>query len=686
MKNIKFSMKVIISIFVALSFVLIANGKNLTVFNVFTALKGYEKEQASDIIRIQKEGIADTSLAIFTLVPEGNPPIDKFVVLGENYKNLRSAIGGKARLGILLQSTIGHGYILKNPNKFEHIVRLGNLKENPYKCCPLGKQTIEYMKHICREVAKLKPDHIMIDDDFRMYTSANNAGCLCPLHLEKISARLGKNITAKQAQKHLYGTTEEDKRIAKIIDEVIVDSLCDLAEQMRKAIDEIDPTIQASVCVCNADIRYAARLGKIFAAKNQEPIIRINNARYAKAGESPRNFAYTMYQSAQQLAPVRNKGIILAETDTLPHNRYGTSARTLHANYIGYIFEHCQGSKQWITSTTTYEPINNEAFRKILSEHANYYEVLAGEMKRVKKYSGFSTLIPDEPYMNMNPFCSRGYGGVNAWAQTLCCVMGIPVNFVRVGENAGMINAQDLKFFSDNEIKRQLSKALAVDGATAVALCKRGYAKFLGVDASFYGEHIINAEIITDDSINGDLAGKQMGGMSNLVKLVPNSKGVRVLSNFISKKFSQADVKTAEIVSPSCTYFENELGGKVVVLGADVGGTGWNTYPRYPRKDFFLNVFNSIEPYRLWYPFDAEVYLKTATIDDGSELVGFFNFGYDPLEKVELRSFEKPKKISVLEKSGDWKDVSFSCEKGLISVDRKAETMYPVVLKVEFEK
>ncbi len=679
-------MKKLVPVIVILICGFFLEAKNLTVFNVIPALDGNEKERAEDIIRVEKERIADMSLLIFTLVPEGNPPIDKFGVLAKRYEKMRDAINGRAKLGILLQATIGHGYVLKNENNLEHLVKIVDLKENKYRCCPLGEGVIKYMQEICRKSAQLKPDHIMIDDDFRMYTTRGNAGCLCSLHLKKISEKLGREISAKEAQAHLFGTTEENKRVAKIIDEVIIDSICDLAKKMREAIDEVDPKIRGSVCVCADDIRYAARLGKIFAGKGNVPIIRINNARYASANITPRTFAHTMYSSVQQMAPIKDAGIIIAETDTLPHNRYGTSARSLHANYCGYIFEKCQGSKQWITMTVEYEPNGNEAYRKILAEHADFYETLAGEIKNVVSSRGFAVLIPETQPNNFNPFVSGVYAGIKTWAQNYLVNSGLPVNFEYVGKNAGLINASDLRLFSDAEIKKQLARGVALDSGAAVELCKRGFGKYLGVDASFYGAHNINTEIISDDPINGDLKGKVLSGTSvNLAKLVPTSPKTRVLSNFASKKFAQDKRANFRIVSPACTIFENEFGGKVIVYASKVGGLdGWNTYTRYPRKAFILQALNSVSPFRIWYPYDAEMYVKSLTQKDSSELVGLFNFGWDPLENIELAFSEKPKSVEILQKNGKWQKAKFSAEKNILNISKKLEPMYPVVMKLKF--
>ena len=105
-----------------------AHAKNLTVFNIVPPLEGCEKYLADDIVRIKKDRVADVSLVLFSLVPEGNPPVDKLAVLEKRYKKMAEGVAGRAELGVLLQSTIGHGYVLKNPNNLEHVVSIGTLR------------------------------------------------------------------------------------------------------------------------------------------------------------------------------------------------------------------------------------------------------------------------------------------------------------------------------------------------------------------------------------------------------------------------------------------------------------------------------------------------------------------------------------------------------------------------------
>ena len=662
----------------------ILSAEELRVFNVFVPTENAEEKIAEDLLRIKREKIADVSLALFNLVPEGVPAADKFAALKPRFEKIRECAKG-AEVGILIQSSLGHSYPLKNPNDMEHIVRFDTLKEEPNKCCPLGEKVGKYMADICRRAAALKPAHIMIDDDFRMYTGAAQAGCLCPLHLRQISARLGRDISAKEAKAAVMGASAEDRRTAKIIDEVIVDSICKLAEKMRAAIDEVDPKIPASVCVCSNDIAYAERLGKAFAAKGQTPIIRINNARYGAFAVSPNNFAITMYATACQLDALKGKAHVIAETDCLPHNRFGTSANELHTNYTAFLFAGCMGAKQWISVTSEFEAGGNEAYRKILAEHAGFYATLARETDNAKPKNELSTPVP-VPRSVMNPFAPFPYFGAQSWANTFLWNTGFPVNFARAGTSPAFLSAQDARLLSDAELTAVLKRGAALDSGAAVALTKRGFAKYIGVEASFYPPvNAVCAEFVSDDAFNGDLAGKRLSGGSQFALLKPVSKSVRVLANFAFMKFAQDDAKNAEILSPSCTLFENEFGARVAVV-ASQPDTGLQTFKRYPRKELLARVFDAVAPFGMRYAGDAKVYVQSAALSDGTELAAIHNFGFDALPTFSLKMRSRPNKILSLARDGGWRRVDFKAEASdggtfAVEIQRKLEPMRPLVLK-----
>ena len=75
------------------------------------------EEICLDIKRQYDEDIANCPLFYVKLVPEGNPPVDKATLFAERYIPFRDRLAEMGlACGILVQCTIGHGYVLENMN------------------------------------------------------------------------------------------------------------------------------------------------------------------------------------------------------------------------------------------------------------------------------------------------------------------------------------------------------------------------------------------------------------------------------------------------------------------------------------------------------------------------------------------------------------------------------------------
>ncbi len=85
-------------------------------------LHGHEHELAADAERLLASGVCTDIAVMMTLVPESDPPVDKARILGDCFLAFRESFkGDPARLGILAQATIGHGWAPDEPASYQKI-------------------------------------------------------------------------------------------------------------------------------------------------------------------------------------------------------------------------------------------------------------------------------------------------------------------------------------------------------------------------------------------------------------------------------------------------------------------------------------------------------------------------------------------------------------------------------------
>jgi len=637
----------------------------------------HAKELVADIKDMAQRGVLNEVAFSMTLVPEGNPPIDKVSGFAESYKVIRRLLGDVSfKVGILVQATVGHNYTLTQPFAFQPQVSL-NGAINDGSVCPYDEGFRNYLKTIFHQIALLRPDFFIIDDDFRLITNRN--ACVCPLHVSAFNKKYGTSLTQEQLRKHLLGQTAEDRDIAEKFDAVNAESLYGAADVIREAVDAVDTSIPAYFCTCIGDIRYSAGIEKRLTGKNHPQVIRLNNARYLQPG--PTNFVVRMQGTAIQMATIGKTDCVLAETDTYPQNRYSTSARALHSNFTGYLLEGCMGAKHWITRMGEWEPNSGKAYRIILSKYRGFYEELSDIIRNIC-YVGPGTVIPNKPFMNWNRPLGNGNSYDNfeqlpSWNTFLPVGFGQPLHFRKAEKGAGMLLGPECYQFSDDEIRVLLTKGLLMDGTAAAVLAQRGFGEYLGAKAEPWEGKRIAGEMISENVVVSLLSGKTMSEGSNTYRLIPVASA-EVVSRYFHRPFSHSTNITMGEVSG--IIYKNSLGGRMVILGTIPQGI---EYPNETRKAFLLSLLNWIEPYPLYYSGDEEVYLKVGQLADDSLLVAAINLTSDPIENVRFETKKNFTHVHSLSPNGEWKSERFNQTAHQIQLYDKLEFMLPVVWRLK---
>lgn len=627
------------------------------------------EEVCQDVIRQTKEGVADLALFKMTLVPEGDPVINKAAIEGEKYIIHRDRLKKEGvECGILVQATIGHGYKLNADFPFQHLMDL-TTGEKRFVVCPFDENFKDYLRSTFKTLAELSPKTIMVDDDFRLM-ARQGRGCACPLHMKAVSEKAGREVTREELHEAIFGA-KKDKELIDIFVETQKEALIGSAKAMREGVDAVDPTLPMSFC-CVGTEESAADIAKILAGKGNPPMVRVNNGNYHPAGAKLINQSF--HRAAKQIAALKNNGVevILAETDTCPQNRYSTSAQNLHTHFTGTILEGATGAKHWITRLATFEPKSGEAYRKKLAANKGFYEKLAELQKQVRWQGAATPVSTSEVYFGDYPALAK-YG----WSVCVFERLGLPCFFTADPnvDAAVFLEDVDVALRTNDEILNFFKGTAVLSGGAAKICSERGLSEFMGVDVKNWTGVNLSGEYFPKTNTT-------CAAQVDAMELVPlNEKVVEE-----STVYHIPDGKTKNMLFPGCTSFKNSLGGTVIVFCGNP-----DTEYHYLQAFSFLNETRKTQIADLlkrtgnlpvYYPDDMEMLLRAGKLADGSLLVVAFDVSLDRADELPLVVEGEVEKVMQLTSEGQWKEVSSWGKPDRIIVNTPVYTLEPVVLKI----
>ena len=648
----------------------------MNLYSIMPLDKSHIKEICDDIEKQYNDGIATEALFKITITPEGNPVIDKAGIESEKFVAFRDELKARGHnAGILVQATIGHGYQLTTKIPFTPVIGFSDGKEK-YVACPYDENMREYLRDAFETFAKTNPSSIMVDDDFRLFAH-RSSGCACPLHMAEVSRRFGKKITREELLERAEIDTEENRKLVQIFYETQIDSLLGAAKAMREGIDRVDPKLQGSFCNCGDTCEGAGEIAKILAGEGNPVILRVNNGKYCTLGA--RGIADSIARAATQISVLKSDvDIFLAETDTCPQNRYSTSAASLHTHFICSILEGVQGAKHWITRLAAFEPKSGEAYRKKLAKYSRMYSTLS---QIIPKIEWFGARIPlsHTPWIPHPPVSKFKYASEeNAWASCVLERLGIPMYFSDKDGGAVFLDGKRDEFFTNDEIEKMLSGTTFLAAESAKSLINRGFGEYLGVNVRELTEE--------DPKESGEkiFATGQNSRCQLSRKFITKTKAETVEKSIV---FTNPDGKTEVSLHPGVTSYKNSLGGIAnVFCGSPLAKFVYYeafSFLNESRKAQLVELMKESGNLPLYYPDDAEVYMKAGYLD-GKIFCAFVNIGLDNLDEVTLVCEKTVTKIKMINSDGSYSDCDFTVdEKGKITVDTPAAILDPVLLIIE---
>ncbi|MBR4770669.1 MAG: hypothetical protein IK090_07065 [Clostridia bacterium] len=629
-------------------------------------------EICDDIERQVKERICSVPLFMMTLVPVGTPPRKEAEYLCESFDLFRDRLAERGiAAGILVQASLGHdGRHLPEPSPFTKLVRLSD-GVSPEICCPADPAFRAHFRAVFRTLASHRPSVIMLDDDYRLMARPGR-GCACERHMAEFNRRAGTSLTREQLWEHISEKGANDP-LTKIYIQTQIDSLIDCVREMRAGVDEIDPKIPGAYCTCGNSCEGAAEIASILAGEGNPSVVRLNNANYTSPGA--RFLSRPFLRAAYQREALGGRAdVLLAETDTCPQLRYSTSASMLHAHFSGSILEGARGAKQWITDLENADIRDGEAYRRILAKYAGFYEALADLEKDVTPVGCRIPLSSEPSYYYSKDLLYQPSNGAffkHAFAQNVLERLGLPLYFSSKAGGVAFLDGDIASMYTKEEMDGAFSGTTVMDAAAARSFAKAGYGDKIGVTVEDWTEDLPDGDTLVFDGLTCREQVKPQ-------KLVPNSDGVTVDSVL----FKQLERGERLPLGPGTTRFAR-AGGETVVF-AGTPDTAFSLTEAFsflsaPRKKQLLRILRPTGCLPVYYPGDAEVYLRAGTMPDGALFCAFFNIGLDVIDGVELTVDRIPSTVSHLTPDGSWETVPFTVAGDTLTLSVRAEVLIPEI-------
>lgn len=204
-------------------------------------------------------------------------------------------------------------------------------KDNAAFCPEDPEFTAEFCRQI-RDIAELKPDLIMLDDDL-CFSVRPGVGCFCDRHMKLLEEKTKQPLKDKNRLAQLMFTTGRNLFRDSWLS-VMKKSHINFCTKVREALDSVDPTIRMGFCAgyTSWDIEGADAITLThILAGNTKPFLRFTSAPYWVSTGRNRfpgmKMNMIIEHARQQEVWCRESGIeVFNENDSYPRPRYHVPA------------------------------------------------------------------------------------------------------------------------------------------------------------------------------------------------------------------------------------------------------------------------------------------------------------------------------------------------------------------------
>ena len=614
---------------------------------------GREEQSAADCREYVARTGCDLVLYSLTLHPEGKPAMEKVERYVASYRKLKSELSGSdVRLGILVQAILGHWP--RVDMDIEDWTRTVNIKGKVVRFCPDDPGFAKYIDDTFVLLAKEKPAFILTDDDVRAYS--HDAECFCHRHVAEFNRRMGTNYSEKEVRERV-ATAQQDDPDYKTFLAMQREMMNRLAKRFRTAIDSVDPTIPAGICVASEETFLVPPMARAIAAGSQKPVMRVATGCY--------NERYGTYLPVNVMRTIgfaeyyRDSGIdILDETDTCPHNLWSKSALSFFTHLEVAAFLGLKGAKIWYVNGHKGTVPVSRTYTAVLARNRGFLDALAREIENAVGAEGVAVpCFSRFPKWHLAKMHNEMFISPGTFAERVFIPFGIPFYGEKDFSHDGayiVSRKSEVERFTDTELAQVFSHKVLVTAEAALALTKRRRQDLIGLAADMKPFRFNREQDVETGATYVAAPTDNMPFFSNL------APGAEVLTKLGFSPYVGSPV--FEEAAPGTVRWRNALGGRVVVCAYHTEMTSLHKFSE-ARKQYVVKLLDKLFGRSVPYVCgnDQDMLVFARKLKDGGSLVLAVNLNSEPIGEFRLRA-PGAKTISVLAPDGTWQTQGFSCE------------------------
>ena len=609
------------------------SGSPLTTFRIGTAhWLGDERFEALLGYFRRFPGMAD-ELAFFT--SETHPPLPLEVMeeraerLGKLMPRVRE-LGMGAGINVL--ATMGHHeenlpHSLDAP--WQRVMdSSGRISRGSF--CPAQPELIDYARRIYAAMAKASPDFLWLDDDIRLAGHGPvGLTCFCDRCLANFSRETGRAFT-RRSLPAAFDSGPLEERLA---------WRRRWLEHNRATIDNLFRAIEQTVHGLKPGLALGfmtgdrfwegydfARWARTLAGPGKAPV------RWRPGGgfysdEKPLDLVDKANALGRQVAALPpDVAVIQSEIENFPYQRLRKAAQTTVVEAAADIAAGTTGSA-FNVLTMHPDPLDEYAAlgRRIAASRA-FHHLLRERLGR-SRTEGLWPAWHRDLQSAINPEGEWLAGGRMPLAEPYTLgEIGIPIGYDPAGRAATALSRTAPFAFSKDELREMFRGGVLMDGDAWHAMEQLGLAAWTGVRAA-KGFDVDSTERLSSHRLNGRYAGwsrdcRQSFWKERAWALEAASERTAALSHIHDYG--------GQVLGTSMTAFENDLGGRVVVMGY----YPWSQIHSLAKSSQMKAVAEWVSAGRL--PALVESYSKIVLWCRGGAVV-LLNASLDPAEEAVLR-------------------------------------------------